>query len=1216
MTTTESTMRIEFDPALPITERHDEIAAALRDHQVVVVAGETGSGKTTQLPKIAYELGRRSIAHTQPRRIAARSVAKRIADECGVELGAEVGYAVRFDDQRGADTAITLLTDGLLLAELSHDRDLRRYDTIIIDEAHERSLAIDFLLGYLVQLLPRRPDLKVVITSATIAVERFAEMFGGAPVIEVSGRTFPIEVRYRPFVDREDGDPLQAIADAITELPREGDVLVFLSGEREIRDTAEHLQGKKWPRTEILPLYGRLSAQDQQKIFAAPASGRRIVLATNVAETSLTVPGIRYVVDPGFARVSRYSQRLKVQRLPIEPVSQASARQRAGRCGRVAEGICIRLYSEEDFEGRPEFTDPEIQRTNLASVLLQMAALELGDVERFPFLDRPDSRAVGDGMTLLVELGAVVHGRDGTPRLTRLGRTLASLPLDPRMARMVLAADRLGCLADVLVIVSALSIQDPRERPLEHQQAADEKHSRFREPDSDFLSYLSLWTYLREQRDLMSHSAFRRMCRDEFLHYLRIREWHDVHSQLRRTVKDLGMKPGRPGADPDAVHQALLHGLLSHVGLREGESREFLGARNAKFAIFPGSGLAKRPPRFVMAGELVETSRLWARDVARIQPEWAEKAGEHLVKRSYSEPHWSIRRGAVMARERVTLYGVPLVADRLAQYGKVDPVVARELFIRHALVQGEWRTHHRFFERNRSFLDEVAELEDRLRRRDLRVDDETLYAFYDERIPEGIVSTRHFDSWWKQTRRDQPDLLTFDPSMLVNDDVDGDVDERFPTEWHSHGEAFALTYRFEPGTLEDGVTLDVPLDRLLQVGESEFAWGVPGQRADLVAALLRSLPKPLRRQLVPAPQHAATFAPALDPADGDLGTALARQIRQQTGVLVEPSDFDWSSLPTHLRMTYRVVDGDEELARGDSLDELRTRLRDRLRADLTETAKAEERTGIKAWDVGTLERTITAGQVTGYPSLVDEGAQAGVALRVLETEGEQRAAMVKAQARLLSYVVPTPVPQLGRTLDVRTKLLLSTGPYADAAAVIDDCFLTALDELVVRHGGPVWDEAGFEALRDRVRADAFDVAEQVLRGVVQTLQKLGDVVPVTGTSDAAEDAKVQLSWLVYPGFVRDAGLAQVRRLPLYLEATRRLLAAGTHPHLHDVQDLEARFYALSDRLRPWQRHEADVRHARWALEELRIGLWAQDLRTAHPISLKRMGRLLDALESR
>jgi ATP-dependent helicase HrpA len=617
-----------------------------------------------------------------------------------------------------------------------------------------------------------------------------------------------------------------------------------------------------------------------------------------------------------------------------------------------------------------------------------------------------------------------------------------------------------------------------------------------------------------------------------------------------------------------------------------------------------------------MAGELVETSRLWARDVAKIQPEWAEKAGEHLVKRSYSEPHWSSKRGSVMARERVSLYGVPLVADRLVQYGKVDPVVSRDLFIRHALVQGEWRTHHRFFERNRAFLDEVGELEDRLRRRDLRVDDETLFTFYDERVPADVVSARHFDSWWKRTRQEQPDLLTFDPSMLLADDVDADVDELYPTEWFSDGAAYPLTYRFEPGVVEDGVTVDIPLDRLLQVSEGEFAWGVPGQRTELVAALIRSLPKQLRRQLVPAPQHAATLAPALDPADGDLGTALARQIQVQTGVLVQPSDLDWTSLPAHLRMTYRVVDDGDELARGDSLDELRQRLRDHLRAGLTETAKAEERTGITRWDVGTVEREITAGQVTGYPSLVDEGAAQGVALRVLETEGEQRAAMVKAQARLLSYVVATPVPQLGRTLDVRTKLLLSTGPYADAAAVIEDCFLAALDELVVRHGGPAWDEAEFELLREQVRADVFEVAEQVLRGVVQTLQKLGDVVPVSGASDAAEDAKVQLSWLVYPGFVRDAGLAHVRRMPLYLEATRRLLAAGTHPHLADVQDLEARFYAISDRLRPWQRQEPDVRHARWALEELRIGLWAQDLRTAHPISLKRMTKLLDALEQR
>ncbi|MET0766288.1 MAG: ATP-dependent RNA helicase HrpA, partial [Aeromicrobium sp.] len=998
-------MKIAYDAALPITARHDDIAAAIRDHQVVVVAGETGSGKTTQLPKIAYELGRRAIAHTQPRRIAARSVAKRIADECEVDLGAEVGYAVRFDDQTSDATAIRLVTDGLLLAELQRDRRLSRYDTIIIDEAHERSLSIDFLLGYLKQLLPRRPDLKVVITSATIDVERFAEMFD-APVIEVSGRTFPVEVRYRPPAETGADDELDAIAQAVSELPNEGDILVFLSGEREIRDAADHLTAKKYPRTEILPLYGRLAAADQQKIFSSHP-GRRIVLATNVAETSLTVPGIRYVIDPGFARISRFSQRLKVQRLPIEPISQASASQRAGRCGRVADGICIRLYSEEDHDSRPEFTDPEIQRTNLASVLLQMASLDLGDIKDFPFLDPPDSRAVSDGVNLLYELGALSTGPSGH-RLTKIGRRMSTLPTDPRLARMLLAADQLGCLGDVLVIVSAMSIQDPRERPLEHQQAADEKHRRFREPDSDFLSYLTLWKYIREMRDELSSSAFRRLCRDEYLHWLRIREWQDVHSQLRRTAKEMGLKPGAVGADPDRIHQALLAGLLSHIGLKDADGREYLGARQAKFMIFPGSGLAKKTPRMVMVGELVETGRLWGRTAAKIQPEWVEAAGEHLINRIYSEPHWSTRRGAVMAREKLLLFGIPLVADRLVQYGRVDPVVSRDLFIRHALVQGEWRTNHAFFAANQRMIAGVEELEERLRRRDLRVDDETLYTFYDQHVPADVVSTRHFDTWWKRTKRDQPDLLTFDPAML-SPDTDGAEDE-FPREWHSDGESYPLTYAFEPGMTDDGVTVDLPLERLLSVDDRAFDWHVPGHRVELVTELIRSLPKRLRREFVPAGQFAPRLVEAMDTSASDLSEELARQMRLLNGTVVSATDFDFDALPSHLRVTFRITDGGAEIGRGKDLAALREQLTPHLRADLTRVARQEERSGLRAWSVGTIEPAITAGQVTGYPALVDEGHTVG--LRILDTAAEQSVAMVKGQARLLSYVLPTPVPQL------------------------------------------------------------------------------------------------------------------------------------------------------------------------------------------------------------
>ena len=1199
-------MKISYDEALPISARHDDIAAAMAQHQVVVIAGETGSGKTTQLPKIAYELGRRSIAHTQPRRIAARSVAKRIADECEVNLGAEVGYAVRFDDQTGPDTAIRLVTDGLLLAEIHSDRDLKRYDTIIIDEAHERSLAIDFLLGYLKQLLPRRPDLSLVITSATIDVDRFAAMFD-APVIEVSGRTFPVEMRYRPPHETDAADMHEAIADAIAELPSDGDILVFLSGEREIRDATEFLAGKKYPRTEVLPLYGRLAAHDQQKIFASHP-GRRIVLATNVAETSLTVPGIRHVIDPGLARISRYSQRLKVQRLPIEPISQASANQRAGRCGRVADGICIRLYAEDDFDGRPEFTDPEVQRTNLASVLLQMASLGLGDIRRFPFLDAPDSRAVADGLALLRELGALRPDSGNDARLTRLGRTMSTLPVDPRLGRMLMAADELGCLADVLVIVSAMSIQDPRERPLEQQQAADEKHRRFVQPDSDFMSWLSLWSYLRTQRDELSNSRFRKMCREEFLHYLRIREWQDVHSQLRRTARDVGLKVGEPGSNPDLVHQALLTGLLSHVGLREPDGREFAGARGARFMVFPGSGLAKKPPRWVMAGELVETSRLWARTVARVQPEWVEQAAAHLVNRSYSEPHWSTKRGSVMARERVMLFGVPLVVDRLVGYGSVDPVVSRELFIRHALVQGEWSTNHRFFAHNRALLDDVEELEERVRRRDLRIDDDSLFAFYDARVPADVVSTRHFDAWWKKARRQQPELLTFDPSMLRRDEV-GDVDAEFPREWHSDGEAFALTYAFEPGSLDDGVTIDVPIERLLTVQESQFAWNVPGRRTELVTALIRSLPKQLRRAFVPAPEFASRLTPLLDESADDLGDELARQMRLLGGTQVEPRDFDWTSVPSHLRVGYRVVDGDTELARGHDLDELRQRLQPHLRADLEQAARREERTGLTTWDVGTVERSITAGQVTGYPALVDEGSS--VALRMLDSATEQAVAMVRGQARLLSFALATPVTRIGGSLDLRAKLTLSTGPDGDAATLIEDCWLAALDELVVSHGGPVWDEESFVTLREKVRADVYNATESMVHTALSVLQKLGDVDP--DHSEAGEDVRVQLSWLVYRGFVRETGAQQLRRLPMYLDAARRRLTAPTNEAALAVQDLEADFHTRTAGLSRWARLAPEVQHVRWALEELRLSIFAQGLRTAFPVSVKRVRALVDSL---
>ena len=924
---------VSYPAQLPISARVDDIRDAIRDHQVIVVSGETGSGKTTQLPKICLELGRGVrglIGHTQPRRIAARTVADRIADEVQSELGDLIGYQVRFADHTTDRTLVKIMTDGILLAEIAHDRLLRRYDTLIIDEAHERSLNIDLILGYLAQLLPRRPDLKVVITSATIDTERFARHFAAAgapaPVLEVSGRSYPVEVRYRPGGKADqDGelDQPRAILQAVRELSAEGpgDVLVFCSGEREIRDAQEALERALRPgqpgalATEIVPLYARLSVAEQHRVFA-PHTGRRVVLATNVAETSLTVPGIRYVVDTGNARISRYSYRTKVQRLPIEAVSQASARQRAGRCGRLEDGICIRLYSQEDFESRPLFTDPEITRTNLASVLLQMAALGLGDpgeVEDFPFVDPPDRRGVRDGLVLLFELGALERPGGGRPpKLTPIGRRLTRLPIDPRLGRMVLEADRLGCLDPVLVIAAGLSIQDPRERPADKQQAADQSHVRFADPTSDFLSLFNLWRHLGEQQRERSSSSFRRMCSAQFLHYLRIREWQDLVAQLRSVARELELAvPPDDGeaADPAKVHTALLSGLLSNIGLREGDKRDFLGARNSRFLIFPGSGLAKKPPRWVMAAELVETSRLFARTVARIEPEWALPLASHLVTRTYSEPHWEQRRGQVMAYERVTLYGLPIVAGRKVGYGAVDPVLSRDLFIRRALVEGDWRTHHAFFAANQKLRSEVAELEDRTRRRGILVDDETLAGFYDRRIPPEVVSGRHFDSWWKGARRRTPDLLTLTAEqLLAGDAVDSGLRDAFPDTVERDAGRFPVSYAFEPGAADDGVTVHIPLAQLTQAAASQaddLSWQVPGRREELIVALIRSLPKSLRRPFTPPTAVAAEVMKQLDP-DEPLLAGLTRELRLRSGISIPDDAWQLDKLPPHLRPTFAV----------------------------------------------------------------------------------------------------------------------------------------------------------------------------------------------------------------------------------------------------------------------------------------------------------------------
>jgi ATP-dependent helicase HrpA len=1238
---------ISYPAALPVSARREDIAAAIRDHQVVIVAGETGSGKTTQIPKICLELGRGVrglIGHTQPRRLAARTVAARIAEELHTELGDAVGWKVRFTDHVGENTLVKLMTDGILLAELTGDRMLRQYDTLIIDEAHERSLNIDFILGYLTQLLPQRPDLKVVITSATIDPERFAEHFAqatgeAAPIVEVSGRSYPVEVRYRPVVDPDDPDAdpdrdqLDAIGDAVAELQREGDgdILVFLPGEREIRDATDALAKRDFRSTEIIPLYSRLSTAEQQRVFA-PHTGRRVVLATNVAETSLTVPGIRYVIDPGTARISRYSRRLKVQRLPIEKVSQASANQRAGRCGRVADGICIRLYAEDDFDARPEFTEPEILRTNLASVILRMIALELGELSEFPFVERPDPRAVGDGLALLQELGALEPGASRT--LTAVGRSLSALPVDPRLGRMLVEADRTGCLREVLVITAALSVQDPRERPTEQRQAADEKHNRFAEDGSDFLAFLNLWRYIGEQREALTGNRFRRLLREEFLHYLRIREWQDLHSQLRSAARNAGMTLNDTEPDADRIHTAVLSGLLSQVGLREAETREYLGARGAKFMIFPGSSLAKKQPRWVMAAELVETSRLFARTVARIKPEWIEPLAGHLVKRTYSEPHWSRKRAAAAATERVTLHGIPIVVGRSVDYGRIDPEVARELFIRHALVEGDWDTRHRFFHTNRALLDDVEELEHRARRRDLVVDEETLVGFYEDRIPADVVSGRHFDTWWKRTSRRQPDLLDFTEEMLRTAQA-SEVDRgAYPDHVEAGGLTLPLSYAFEPGASTDGVTVDVPVAALHQVDHTPFTWQVPGLREELVTALIKTLPKQLRRLFAPAPDHARAVLARLRAASADsnysepLLDGLERELGRMRDVDIPREAWELDRLPEHLTVTFRVVDENgREVATGTDLEALRRTLAPKVRAELAAAGVDIERTGLTSWTIGTLprEHQVRRGShvVTGYPGLIDRGS--AVDVRVFPTAAERDPATWRGTRRLLLMDTPSPAKQVQRGLDNAAKLALSRNPHGSVAALLEDCVTAAADALIAAAGGPAWDERSYARLR-RLFADKLaSTTLQVLHAVRGVLGEWHRVQALVGDLRApllkagVADITAQVDALVAPGFATAAGATRLADVARYLEAVERRVEklrvdpvrdAGWTAQVRTVADeYDAELAALPPGVEP----SAALREIRWMIEELRVGLYAHPMRTRYPVSIKRIQRAIDDL---
>lgn len=1228
---------IVFPESLPVSQRKVEIQKLLSEHQVIVVAGETGSGKTTQLPKMCLELGFGNlgmIGHTQPRRIAARSVAARIAEELETELGGLVGYKVRFSDQISDDTQIKLMTDGILLAEIQNDRFLNQYSCLIIDEAHERSLNNDFILGYLKQLLPRRRDLKLIITSATIDVERFSKHFNNAPIIEVSGRTYPVEVRYRPVVEENDQDQLQGILNAVDELQAEGrgDILIFMNGEREIRDTAEALQKQNLKHTEILPLFAQLSAQEQNKIFH-PSGLNRIVLATNVAETSLTVPGIKYVIDLGTARISRYSYRTKVQRLPIEPISQASANQRKGRCGRVSEGICIRLYSEEDFNSRPEFTDPEILRTNLASVILQMTALGLDDIEAFPFVDAPDKRHIQDGVKLLEELGAfeTVQTKSGEKRLlTRVGLQLAQLPVDPRLAKMILSAVNFGCVYEMMIIVSALSIQDPRERPQEKQQASDEKHRRFTDKKSDFLAFLNLWRYLQEQQKALSKNQFRRQCQKDFLNYLRIREWQDIYHQIRLTVREMGLPINSEKAEYQQIHTALLSGLLSHIGLKEAEKQQYLGARNAHFAIFPNSVLFKKQPKWVMAAELVETSKLWGRMVAEIEPEWIEPLAEHLIKKSYSEPRWSKSRGAVIADEKVTLYGVPIVAARPVNYGAIDPTVSREIFIQSALVEGGWNTKHKFFKENQRLVQEVEELEHKSRRRDILVDDRTLFEFYDQRIGTEVVSQKHFDTWWKKAQQKDPELLNFERSFLINDDAEQVSKLDFPNFWHQGNLKLKLTYQFEPGTDTDGVTVHIPLPLLNQVEMTGFDWQIPGLREELVISLIKSLPKSYRRNFVPAPNYAQAFLSRAVPLEKPLLDTLIYELRRMTGVTVEAEHWNWEQIPSHLKMTFRVVDENgKKIAESMNLDELKFNLKDRVQESISAVADdGIEQSGLHIWSFADLPQCYEQKQrgfsVKAFPAIVDE--KDAVAIKLFETEFEQSVAMQQGLRRLLLLNVPSPIKYLHEKLPNKAKLGLYFTPFGRVLDLIDDCIACAVDKLIADFGGFVWDEAGFEKLRDFVRENLNEVTvdiaqkvEQILTLTYQLNQRLKGKMDFT-MAFALSDIKSQLAGLVYQGFVQKSGYDRLPDLQRYLQAIDKRIDKLAQDVNRDraamlrVEQVQQAYQQLLAKLPKSKPISDEIAEIRYMIEELRVSLFAQQLGTKYQVSEKRVLGVIQNIE--
>jgi len=1256
---------IEFPEQLPVSAHREEIAAALAQHRVIIVCGETGSGKTTQLPKIAWMAGRGRaglIGMTQPRRIAARSVAARLAEETRTRPGGFVGWQVRFSDHVGADSRIKVMTDGILLAETQSDPEFRAYDTLILDEAHERSLNIDFLLGYLRQLLPRRPDLKLILSSATLEAERFAAWFGGAPIVQVSGRTHPVEVRYRPIAveaasclggegsDRPrqakgDGaetgetETVTAILAAVDELAAEGpgDILVFLPGEREIRETQEALRKHHPAGTEILPLYARLSVAEQARVFQ-PHAGRRIVLATNVAETSLTVPGIRYVVDTGLARVKRYSLRNKIEQLKIEKISQAAANQRAGRCGRVAAGIAIRLYEEQDFAARPAHTTPELLRSSLAAVILRMRALNLPDIETFPFPDPPEPRRVRDGLTLLHELGAL----DAARALTPLGRQLAQLPVDPRIGRMLIAARERGCLAEVLVIAAYLSVQDPRERPLERQDAADEKHRRFADPQSDFIAILRLWAHINAlDAHRKSARQFRAALQAEFLSPLRVREWRDVHSQLTNLVKEMGWKVGdldpagvsahSPGAGGDAspltpyapMHQALLTGLLGNVGMLT-EAGDYLGARGVKFAIFPGAGV-RRKPKWIMAAEIVETRRVYARTVARVEPEWIEAAGEHLLRRSYSDPHWAKKPAHVSASLRATLHGLPVVNARPVHYGPIDPVLSRELFIRHALVRGEWDCRAPFFGHNRRLLEEMEDLAHRARDPRLGVDEEALYAHFDRLVPAGIHNGAACERWRREAERANPRLLFLEREALLagRQDTTG----TFPEGLEIDGVRYGLSYRFEPGATDDGVTLALPLAALNQIPEAACDWLVPGLLEEKVAALIKTLPQSLRRNFVPVGEYARAAAETLRDAPPaarhePLTDALARFLAEKTGVSVPREAWRPDALPAHLGMNFRVLDaGGQVLAEGRDLAALRRTLGAAARQAVQRSASAWERDAVSDWDFGDLpdriELTSGAQTVPAYPAL-EASADGGVRLRPFDSPAAARAAHRLGVSRLLWRAHPGLLRQTERDLAARLKpACLQWGlmhPGTGCDALVGDVLIAACVAAMPEEDlADIRTRQAYAAAMQRLRpilpgqaARVADLAADCIARAHHMRESLSRAPPAW--SKAVEDMRAQLADLIQPGFLLHTPSRRLARLPAYLKAMALRLEKLDKSPGRDAQAMAEMAPVLaawrSPRRRPMD--EAALEDFRWRIEELRVALFAQEVRTDEPVSVKRL----------